>query len=513
MDTADLAAALDVVRNFVTSFRAGAPVMTKSIVLENSDLFESMSRWVQQGQIIAAHAIDAQNLHATGDTDTVFTWYTPDPAAGSSVDLGSSGTIACSGTIASDDTHASCDAIACHLTMGSSNTGSAADTSVAAVTKKSPYRSIQEFLVARLRISYAEANRRVHLGRDLLPGVSLTGVTVQPRFPDLAEAAASGDASADSLYRVVGALHKMRLKTSPESLTVIEQALAEQTTLTDPDCLTPQIRAWILGIDQDGTAPSEAELTARQGVHYLGLYRGLHHLEIHADQGQYETLLTVMNTGTNPRILTDVEKAMDPRTRPQKLLDTLVTGCSLALQTDGLPQAGGHRPQIMATIDYKELFEKLQTGRASGRLTFTGAINAQSIRALACDANIIPVVLGGRGEILNYGRRRRYHSRAQRRAITARDKGCIRPGCTMPAAWCEVHHVDFWENYGGTDVNAGVLTCSFDHHMIHAGEAKIVLINKIPHWMASPRVDPAQKPRRNTFFNPPGLPVQAALPR
>ncbi|WP_434613180.1 DUF222 domain-containing protein [Arthrobacter sp. A5] len=385
--------------------------------------------------------------------------------------------------------------------MPSPGTGPA----IRAGRKKSPYRNVQEFLVCRLRISYSEANRRVFLGRDLLPALSLTGEMIAPKFPALAAAAASGDASIESLIRVSRALHKMKLKTDPHSLAIIEGALAEQTRLTDPDCLDPQIRQWVLGVDQNGTSPTETELQARQGVHYKGLYRGLHHLEIHADQPQYETLLTVMNTGTNPRSLTVVERAMDTRTRQQRLLDALVTGCGIALQTGDLPEAGGHRPNIMVTIDYHELFNRLETGRSTGRFAFTGPVDAGNIRRLACDANLIPIVLGGSGQILNYGRRRRFHTRAQRLAIIARDKGCIRPGCTMPAAWTEVHHIDFWENGGETDVNTGALTCSFDHHVVHAGQAKIILIDDIPHWVASPDVDPAQKPRRNRFFNPPAL--------
>ncbi|MDQ6739117.1 MAG: hypothetical protein M3021_01755, partial [Actinomycetota bacterium] len=57
MDTAELAAAVDVVRSFVAGYAGSASVMTKNSVLESADLLESMFRYVQQGQIIAAHAI------------------------------------------------------------------------------------------------------------------------------------------------------------------------------------------------------------------------------------------------------------------------------------------------------------------------------------------------------------------------------------------------------------------------------------------------------------------------
>ena len=44
-----------------------------------------------------------------------------------------------------------------------------------------------------------------------------------------------------------------------------------------------------------------------------------------------------------------------------KLLDGLVGACKAALATGGLPAAGGLRPQVMATIDYRDLLTRLGT--------------------------------------------------------------------------------------------------------------------------------------------------------
>ena len=51
---------------------------------------------------------------------------------------------------------------------------------------------------------------------------------------------------------------------------------------------------------------------------------------------------------------------LDRRTRPQRLLDGLVGACKAALTTGTLPAAGGLRPQVMVTIDYRDLLDRLE---------------------------------------------------------------------------------------------------------------------------------------------------------
>ena len=88
----------------------------------------------------------------------------------------------------------------------------------------------------------------------------------------------------------------------------------------------------------------------------------------------------------------------------------------------------------MVTID----LESLQTELGTGTVVGGEPLSATAIRRLACKADIIPVVLGGKGEILDLGRTRRLFSPAQRKALRLRDQHCRAEGCTIPAAWCEV---------------------------------------------------------------------------
>lgn len=85
-----------------------------------------------------------------------------------------------------------------------------------------------------------------------------------------------------------------------------------------------------------------------------------------------------------------------------------------------------------------------------------------------CDCELTRVVLGAGSEPMDLGRAVRTHTPGQRRAITARDRGCLWPGCGAPARWCEVHHLVWWDRDGGeTTVLDGALACSFHHHEIH----------------------------------------------
>jgi hypothetical protein len=122
----------------------------------------------------------------------------------------------------------------------------------------------------------------------------------------------------------------------------------------------------------------------------------------------------------------------------------------------------------MVTIALESLTHELATGGViDGNLAAGDNMSATAIRRLACTANIIPVVLGGKGEILDLGRTRRLFSPAQRKALRLRDKECRAEGCSIPATWCEAHHLTPWSQGGNTDLDDGILGCNFHHHRLH----------------------------------------------
>ncbi|MDI2034892.1 HNH endonuclease signature motif containing protein [Paenarthrobacter nitroguajacolicus] len=240
---------------------------------------------------------------------------------------------------------------------------------------------------------------------------------------------------------------------------------------------------------------------------------------------------------------------LDRRTRAQKLLDGLVGACAVAMTTGKLPSNGGLRPQLTVNIDYRDLCDTIRhhptstgtststtgqgtgtgttgqgtstgtgtgtgtTGQgtsttagpriSTGTATFTGPIHPNTIRKIACDADIIPVVLGSDSEILNIGRTSRIFPPHIRKAITARDGGCAFPDCTIPAPWCEAHHITYWSHQGTTGTNNGTLLCSHHHHLIHKEQWRITMETGTPWFIPPPHIDPHQTPRRNHHHTPP----------
>ena len=134
------------------------------------------------------------------------------------------------------------------------------------------------------------------------------------------------------------------------------------------------------------------------------------------------------------------------------------------LDPDRMPEHGGDATTVLLTMTKEQLLAELAT---AGLLAGDAEISASEARRLACEASIIPVVLGGKGEVLDLGRSRRLFSKAQRKAMRLRDRGCRAEGCDIPAAWTEAHHLKPWSEGGKTDLDDGICLCNHHHHRIH----------------------------------------------
>ena len=134
------------------------------------------------------------------------------------------------------------------------------------------------------------------------------------------------------------------------------------------------------------------------------------------------------------------------------------------LPDTGLPAHGGTTTSVMVTLP----LDTLLTGIGVATTSAGDRVTAEQARRLACQARIIPVVLGRKGEVLDLGRSARLFSPAQRKAMAIRNRECTTDGCSIPAAWCEAHHWrQPWATGGRTDLTDGKLLCSFHHHRAH----------------------------------------------
>ncbi|NPC41580.1 HNH endonuclease signature motif containing protein [Nocardioides sp. zg-1230] len=128
------------------------------------------------------------------------------------------------------------------------------------------------------------------------------------------------------------------------------------------------------------------------------------------------------------------------------------------------PKAGGVAATVVVTMD----LDTLLGGLKAASLDTGGRISAGEARRLACRAGIIPAVLGGPSVPLDVGRKRRFHTEAQRVAMGIRDGGCTAAGCDAAPAMTEAHHDEVsWGEGGGTSVEKGRLLCPPHHRRIH----------------------------------------------
>lgn len=132
------------------------------------------------------------------------------------------------------------------------------------------------------------------------------------------------------------------------------------------------------------------------------------------------------------------------------------------------------RAEIVVHVDLDQL-----TGAAieAGVITTQHGVElpADTVRRLACDGDIIPVVLNGEGVPLDVGRAKRLATVHQRRALGAVHETCAVPECQVKFAHCEPHHIEYWENGGSTDMSNLVPLCSRHHHAAHEGGWKLQL--------------------------------------
>lgn len=151
--------------------------------------------------------------------------------------------------------------------------------------------------------------------------------------------------------------------------------------------------------------------------------------------------------------------------------DALVELAQMAAAGGDLPAHGGDRPRVLVTISAADLrAQHSGAGRGTvggvGQLADGSPVSWARARQIACDAEVLPVVLDGPGVPLDVGRSERFFKGAVRIAVLARDQGCVFPDCDRPPAACDVHHIIPWWNNGSTCLGNGVALCPHHHGLI-----------------------------------------------
>jgi hypothetical protein len=166
-----------------------------------------------------------------------------------------------------------------------------------------------------------------------------------------------------------------------------------------------------------------------------------------------------------------------PKPEPGVLLSQRRAQALVEMARQSLDFGHGHessanKPHLVVSLSFEQLRDQLGVGY----LPDSGTIPASSLRRLACDAKIIPIVLNGQGLPMDVGRTTRVISPAMRIALNERDKGCTAPGCDRPPSWTDAHHVLSWLDDGITALTNLVLLCRRHHTMVHQGKLRIAAL-------------------------------------
>ncbi|HWJ10196.1 MAG TPA: DUF222 domain-containing protein [Nocardioides sp.] len=200
----------------------------------------------------------------------------------------------------------------------------------------------------------------------------------------------------------------------------------------------------------------------------------------------------------------------DPREHGARLWDALVETCVQLRATDALPRDHGSSAKVVVTIDHASLQQDvIDAGRARPGHTDTGArLSATAVRRLACDALILPAVLGSEGQVLDVGRAHRLVTPAIWSALVLRDRHCAFPGCTRMPLACDAHHIVHWADGGATSLDNLVMLCRRHHTLTHHSPWRVHIdpATRRPAWTGPPRMTLASLEGRITYRDarPPG---------
>jgi hypothetical protein len=315
--------------------------------------------------------------------------------------------------------------------------------------------STTAWLRARLRLGGGPAGQLLLVARRL-SGMPLVG-----------KALAAGEITLEHAAAVAALTGQV----GEQALAGYEPILLDLARQAPPDKLRiacAHLRQLLTASDGDGD-PAGRQREGR----FLSTGRtvdGMVHLQGLLDPAAGDVVLTAL------RAATPVPAQHDQRSATQRRADALVDVCAGWLASGESLTNGGLRPQVQVTVSLRALRD--QPGHPDGNmgtpllgevpvLADGQPVTPGQARRLACDASVVPVVLGSDSEPLDIGRLTRVVPTGMRRALGLRDGGCRFPGCDRPTTWCDAHHLHPWADGGATSLDNLILLCAHHHTLVH----------------------------------------------
>jgi hypothetical protein len=372
--------------------------------------------------------------------------------------------------------------------------------------------SARRVLTSALRISKAEAARRVRAAEAVGPRSSMLGEPLAAVRPYLAAAQRDGDISSEQVAIIERAITPVdRRGFDPADVTAGEQLLVTHAKSFGPEDLKQLADKVVDAIDPDGTLPKDQLNSDRRFVHLRPTKDGAWTGEFRLTGAAGAKLKALLDPLTQPRIcpagqaepvaegsaLVKPDPVADPdmRHHGQRMHDALEDLCDRLLQAGDTVPSGGVPATVIITIDLDDLLGRCGYGRtADGTL-----LPAATVLQMANNADIIPAVLNSAGAVLDLGRSRRIASHTQTLALIARDGGCSFPACDRGAPWCERHHIQEWVDGGETNLQNLTLLCRYHHHNFASrGWHCRINTDGLPEWTPPGWVDRTRTPLINS---------------
>ncbi|KAA5834579.1 DUF222 domain-containing protein [Saccharopolyspora hirsuta] len=357
-------------------------------------------------------------------------------------------------------------------------------------------RSPQTWLRGLLNIDPADAKGRVVVARDVEQQTSLCGEPLPADLPATAAAMSEGAIGVDHALVVSRCVRSMPEHARVHHTEEVDVLLADNARRMCPRDLAKLAERIKYLLDQDGAyRDEEAQHEARE-LHYATGRDGMLVVKARLDRETGARFVSAIQPLAAPRPEVDGEK--DPRSAGQRNADGLAAMLDIVLESDRMPRVGGQRPHLAVTIDFDDLKRGLLLGAEGmpGTLAATEqSISAENVRRIACDCEVLPVVLGGDSLPLDVGASQRTAPPHIRAALLQRDGVCAFPGCDRPPGTPQAHHIVHWVDGGPTDIGNMVMTCAHHHRVVHGQGWEITLRDGRPVFTPPSSVDLARAPR------------------
>jgi len=321
--------------------------------------------------------------------------------------------------------------------------------------------SLVDWLRWKAKLSAGAAMERVTIARQL------------EQLPQTRQAFASGDVG----YQHVALLARTAEKVGPAAVQSEETSLLKAAVAMDPGQFADVARAFEYRVDHAAALAEANRAFARRYLHISDVKDGLVHLEGLLDAEGGARLKTALDALMPP------PKKDDDRTPAQRRVDALVELARRPLDGSKLGAVGGQRPHLVITASAETLAGLPDAPPA--QLEGVGPIPIETAQRHACDASVSWLL--GQAELESETSHAHQRIPAPtRRALVARDRGCVVNHCNRPATWCDGHHLVWWTRGGKTALSNLALVCGRHHRMLH--EEGWTLERKDGRWLARPPV-------------------------